>query len=219
MGFAFSWRVTVRCESRRFVFVLSSWLPRRRAWSQRVRWKWSMLGDGGRFVTWVGVWTAAGLCAGCLAFQRLLSTMSKHTSEYDFHWEQHNLPLWTLFIKLQSTGLLAVGQKANMLYHSSHVKWVKTHPVQSHFQQRLFVGLIFLRQVLLQRFPLYSSLHSSAPRIMIKGSLSHFYCPFSTPLSRQITSAHLIASLTLSLSLSDAIVTLQLSEKHPHFNF
>lgn len=36
-------------------------------------------------------------------------------------------------------------------------------------------------------------------RMMIKGSLSPLYCPFSTPLSRQITSAHLITSLSLSL--------------------
>lgn len=42
-----------------------------------------MLGDGDRFVTWAGASTAAGLCAGCLAFQRLRGTMSKCTSEYE----------------------------------------------------------------------------------------------------------------------------------------
>lgn len=74
----------VRCESRRSASVLSLWLPRRRTWSQRVWWKWGMLGDGGRCATRVGVSTAAGLCAGCSAFQRLLNTMWKHTSEYGF---------------------------------------------------------------------------------------------------------------------------------------
>lgn len=42
-----------------------------------------MLVDGGKFVTLVGVSIAVGLSAGCLAFQRLLSTTSEHTSEYE----------------------------------------------------------------------------------------------------------------------------------------
>lgn len=77
-------RVTARSRLKRSAFAPSSWPPRGKPWSQRVWWKWSMLGDGDRCATWVGAWTAAGLFAGCLAFQRLRRTVSERTSEYFF---------------------------------------------------------------------------------------------------------------------------------------
>lgn len=84
-------RVRAKCVLKRCAWGPSSCPPRRGAWSRRGWWKWSMLGDGGRSVTWAGLSTAAELCAECLAFQRRPSTTSKHTSES--HYDSFFFPL------------------------------------------------------------------------------------------------------------------------------
>lgn len=76
-----------------------------------------MLGDGDRFVTWVGASTAAGLYAGCSAFQRLRSTMSKHTSEYEFFLLAALRATQFTFRNFSYRTLLTVVQKGNMLCH------------------------------------------------------------------------------------------------------
>ncbi len=74
-----------------------------------------MLGDGGRFAIWVGVSTAARLCVGCLAFQRLPSTTSEHTSKYEFFPPAAVRATQFTFMNSQNTELLTVDQKGSTL--------------------------------------------------------------------------------------------------------